>query len=133
MIASGSGIGMEGEESTTPERSDIADRKRLKERLKEAAAMRSTDADQDAFGSTSLIEKIFGIREGDSRAGKERSRYRDGISTLHKQASKPLVLLLQVDTPRLKLLHRYSPSRSSHSARPERTMIAEATPDDRRS
>ncbi len=75
LIAGGTGIGVQEEVRSTPERLAVADRKRLKERLKEATAVRSADSFHDTFGSTSLVEKVFGIRKGDARVGKERSRY----------------------------------------------------------
>jgi hypothetical protein len=77
LIAGGTSIGEVGEVGITPERWGAADRKRLKERLKEAAAVRSSDSLHGTFGNPSLMERVFGICEGDARAGKERSRYCD--------------------------------------------------------
>jgi hypothetical protein len=60
---------------------DLQDRKRLKERLKEAAAAVSGSAENDGSeangggAAASMLERVFGIRKGDLRAGKERSRY----------------------------------------------------------
>ncbi len=54
------------------ESSDILDRKRLKERLKEATAVRAGAS--SFLRNVSFLEKVFGIRKADSRAGKERSR-----------------------------------------------------------
>ena len=73
----GNGRGDEAGVSSSPERLDVVDRKRLKERLKQAIAARSADSFHERFRSTSIIEKVFGIRQGDARVGKERSRYSD--------------------------------------------------------
>jgi hypothetical protein len=59
---------------------DLQDRKRLKERLKEAAAALPGPAAHDGGkangggAAASVLESVFGIRKGDLRAGKERSR-----------------------------------------------------------
>ena len=63
-------------------RADLQDRKRLKERLKEAAAVAVGAAGAPDGGglrrgggaAASALERVFGIRGGDLRAGKERSR-----------------------------------------------------------
>jgi hypothetical protein len=71
-IAGGAGV----DAYVSTERSDVVDRKRLKERLKEATAVRAASTtNRKTEGRSSFLEKVFGIREADSRAGKERSRY----------------------------------------------------------
>ena len=53
----------------------VLERKRLKERLKDAAAAHDEKVDTRAADALrSLSERIFGIRAADARAGKERSR-----------------------------------------------------------
>ena len=71
---------VQGEAAESPPQSGSAlqDRKRLKERLKDAGAEQE-DAKSTATGRgcTSMAERIFGIRAADARAGKERSRSED--------------------------------------------------------
>ena len=85
--------------SATPTAGAVLDRKRLKERLKDAAA-EPNDARSatTGLGCTALAERVFGIRAADARAGKERSRcphlrscaprlYADGVRALRRPAA----------------------------------------------
>ncbi len=77
-------IGIEAENPTISRKDDVIqlgavlERKRLKERLKDAAADHEHKLTTGGpVQPISLVERIFGIHAADARAGKERSRSSD--------------------------------------------------------